>query len=226
MRRWARAIVGDSDEADDVAQEAVIVVYRKIEQFRGDSSFSGWLYRITARLAGQRRRRFARRVALARSASHTDAPTVYTTDPGGRVDASRLALRVEELYDALPAAQRAAMGLVDLDGYTPAQAAEMMAVAPGTLRVNLSKARASVRRRLLAQIPELVVAAESAMAAAWTAPRGSIDVGALVSRRRRRWLGRGAGVLFWGCAVPFGVVVLLATVYGLGMLAFVWWIAP
>jgi DNA-directed RNA polymerase specialized sigma24 family protein len=31
MRRWARAIVGDSDEADDVAQEAVIVVYRKIE---------------------------------------------------------------------------------------------------------------------------------------------------------------------------------------------------
>jgi hypothetical protein len=72
---------------------------------------------------------------------------------------------------------------------------------------------------------ELVVAAESAMAAAWTAPRGSIDVGALVGRRRRRWLGRGAGVLFWGCAVPFGVVVLLATLYGLGMLAFLWWIA-
>jgi DNA-directed RNA polymerase specialized sigma24 family protein len=73
------------------------------------------------------------------------------------VDTSRLALRVEELYDTLPAAQRAAMGLVDFDGYTPAQAAEMMAVAPGTLRVNLSKARASVRRRLLAGIPELAV---------------------------------------------------------------------
>ncbi|MES2521393.1 MAG: RNA polymerase sigma factor [Gemmatimonadota bacterium] len=155
MRRWARALVGDSDEADDVAQEAVIVVYAKIEQFRGDASFSGWLYRITARVAGQRRRRFVRRVALVRAAPLTDSAIVYTTDPGGRVDAGRLAAQVEQLYDTLPAAQRAAMGLVDLDGYTPAQAAEMMDVAPGTLRVNLFKARASVRRRLLASVPEL-----------------------------------------------------------------------
>lgn len=72
---------------------------------------------------------------------------------------------------------------------------------------------------------ELVVAAETAMAAAWTAPRASIDVGALVARRKHRWLGRGAGVLFWGCAVPFGVFVLLATLYGLGMLAFVFWMS-
>lgn len=155
MRRWARAIVGDSDEADDVAQEAVIVVYRKIEQTRDDLSFSGWLYRITARVAGQRRRRFARRVALVRGAPLSDAATVYTTDPGGRVDATRLALQVEALYDTLPTAQRTAMGLVDFDGYSPSQAAEMMDVAPGTLRVNLSKARASVRRRLLAGVPEL-----------------------------------------------------------------------
>ena len=157
MRRWARAIVGDSDEADDVAQEATIVVYRKIGQFRGDSSFSGWLYRITARVAGQRRRRFTRRERLARGAPQSDAAAVYTTDPGGRVDASRLALQVEALYDTLPTAQRTAMGLVDFDGYTSAQAAEMLDVAPGTLRVNLSKARASVRRRLLSQIPELAV---------------------------------------------------------------------
>ena len=73
---------------------------------------------------------------------------------------------------------------------------------------------------------ELVVAAERAMAVAWTAPRGTIDVGALVRRRRYRLLGRGAGVLFWGCAVPFGVFVLLATLYGLGILAFVLWAAP
>lgn len=72
---------------------------------------------------------------------------------------------------------------------------------------------------------ELVVAAETAMAAARTAPRGEIDVGALLARRRRRWVSRGSGLLFWGCAVPFGVFVLLATLYGLGMLAFVWWIA-
>ncbi|MES2521392.1 MAG: hypothetical protein V4617_01750 [Gemmatimonadota bacterium] len=72
---------------------------------------------------------------------------------------------------------------------------------------------------------ELVVAAESAMAAEWTAPRASIDVGVLITRRRRRWLGRGNQLLFWGCAVPFAAFVLLATVFGLGALAYVTWFA-
>jgi hypothetical protein len=110
---------------------------------------------------------------------------------------------------------------------TERDALELLLTAPRAelMEPDSAAARAIDSDPALRAGAELVVAAESAMVAAWTAPRGSIDVGALVGRPRRRWLGRGAGVLFWGCAVPFGVFVLLATLYGLGMLAFLWWSA-
>jgi len=55
----ARAVLGDSDEVDDVVQEAFIKVYRSLSSFRGDAKFSSWLYRIArneAINAGKRRR--------------------------------------------------------------------------------------------------------------------------------------------------------------------------
>ena len=155
MRRWALAYVLDRDEAEDVAQEAAIVVYRKIGQYRAEASFTAWLYRITARTAGQRRRRTARRRRLGAGPRTLPEVTMYQTDPGARVDGARLGAVMRALYEGLPPRQRAVMGLVDFEGFTPAEAAEMMGLAPGTLRVNLFKARASMRRRLLAAVPGL-----------------------------------------------------------------------
>ncbi len=101
----------------------------------------------------------------------------------------------------------------------------MLLVAPRSELVD----RDSAAARAIASDPalqagaELVVAAESAMAAAWSAPRAPVDIRALITRRRRRWLGRGSGMLFWGCAVPFGVVVLLLMLFGLGMAVYTLW---
>jgi RNA polymerase sigma-70 factor, ECF subfamily len=155
LYRWALANATDVDDADDIAQQALVAVYRKIGQFRSESPLAVWLYRLTTRTAAQRRRTFARRRALDVRAHADVARRVYETDPGGRVDRDRLTTLVRQCYDRLPPQQRAALSLVDLEGYTPAEAAELMELAPVTLRANLFKARASVRRQIFSLSPAL-----------------------------------------------------------------------
>ena len=155
LQRWALANALDVDDAEDIAQQALVTVYRKLHQFRGESPLVVWLYRLTMRTATQRRRTFARRKSLDKRAHADVLKRVYETDPGGRVDRERLTALVRDCYDRLPPQQRAALSLVDLEGYTPAEAAVLMDLAPVTLRANLFKARASVRRRVFATSPAL-----------------------------------------------------------------------
>lgn len=155
LYRWALANATDIDDADDIAQQALVAVHRKIGQFRSESPLAIWLYRLTTRTVAQRRRTFARRKALDVRAHAEVARRVYETDPGGRVDRDRLTALVRQCYDRLPPQQRAALSLVDLEGYTPAEAAELMELAPVTLRANLFKARSSVRRQIFTLSPAL-----------------------------------------------------------------------
>jgi RNA polymerase sigma-70 factor (ECF subfamily) len=155
LYRWALANATDVDDADDIAQQALLAVYGKIGQFRSESPLAVWLYRLTTRTAAQRRRTFARRRVLDVRAHADVARRVYETDPGGRVDRDRLTALVRQCYERLPPQQRAALSLVDLEGYTPAEAAELMEVAPVTLRANLFKARSSVRRQIFTLSPAL-----------------------------------------------------------------------
>jgi RNA polymerase sigma-70 factor (ECF subfamily) len=155
LYRWTLANATDVDDADDIAQQALVAVYGKIGQFRSESPLAVWLYRLTTRTAAQRRRTFARRKALDARVHANVARRAYETDPGGRVDRDRLSALVRQCYDRLPPQQRAALSLVDLEGYTPAEAAELMELAPVTLRANLFRARSSVRRQIFTLSPAL-----------------------------------------------------------------------
>src|SRR4051812_10861686 len=61
IRRWARHLVADEDEADDVTQDVLLLVQRRLPQFEARSRFSTWLYRITQNVALERRRKDGRR---------------------------------------------------------------------------------------------------------------------------------------------------------------------
>ena len=143
LYRWALANATDTNDADDIAQQALVAVHRKIGQFRGESPFAVWLYRLTTRTAAQRRRTLhSAEIARMRARKRMSTRRVYETDPGGRVDRDRLTALVRECYDRLPPQQRAALSLVDLEGYTPAEAAELMELTPGdSSRQSLQGAR-------------------------------------------------------------------------------------
>ena len=144
--RWAIALCGDDDEAEDIMQEVFVRVHRKLGGFRGDGAFEGWLYRITRRVAGR-----ARRSRVYHAASTTQ--DVYLTDPGARVDRERAVELIRVIAKTLPMRQREVFVLCDIEGRTPAEAAGMLGMKDVSVRASLFKARASIRRSILASHP-------------------------------------------------------------------------
>ncbi|WP_284349585.1 RNA polymerase sigma factor [Roseisolibacter agri] len=153
VHRWALVFAADPDEADDVAQEAFVLMHRQLAAFRGEAPLAAWLYRIVRRAAGQRRRTTQRRHRLATSAGALPERDVYLTDPGARVDRQWVAARIREVFGGLPRRQREIFDLADLQGYDPAEIAAMTGLNPATVRANLYKARAAVRAHLIARHP-------------------------------------------------------------------------
>lgn len=147
--RWALVFTADPDEADDITQETFVLMYRRLRQYGGEASFEGWMYRITRRVASQRGRTQRRRARLAASPKARPEAEAYHTDPGARVDRQRLRDLVLEGVERLPSKQREIFDLVDLQGLTPAEAAELTGSNPATVRVHLFKARGAIRGRLV-----------------------------------------------------------------------------
>lgn len=149
--QWALALVGDPDEADDVVQETFVRVAEKLGSYRGDGVFEGWLYRITRRVAGSRRRTASRRARLAASPTAQPSQEVYLTDPGARVDRQRAAAAIIDLSRRLPSRQREVFTMCDLHGKSPMEVSSVLGMNTNTVRAHLFKARATIRQRLLMQ---------------------------------------------------------------------------
>lgn len=151
--RWALMFANDPDDAEDISQEVFVRTYRQLGNYRSDGPLEAWLYRITRRTAIQMRRTRSRRGRLALSPGARPARDVYTTDPGGRVDRERAAVVIHELFAGLPRRQREIFDLVDLQGLSPAEAADRTGMKPVSVRANLFKARKAIRESLLATHP-------------------------------------------------------------------------
>lgn len=144
--RWAIALSGDEDDAQDICQEVFVRVHRKLWSFRGDGAFEGWLYRITRRVAAR-----ARPNSLPQTASTSQE--VYVTDPGARVDRERAVELIRLIAATLPMRQREVFMLCDIEGRAPAEAAAILGMKDVSVRASLFKARAAIRRTVLATHP-------------------------------------------------------------------------
>jgi RNA polymerase sigma-70 factor (ECF subfamily) len=142
--RWAIGLSGDEDDAEDVTQEVFVRVHRKLGSFRGDGPFDAWLYRITRRVVLRMR---------PRDSIPMDGPDVYVTDPGGRVDRERAVALIQAIAATLPMRQREVFLLCDIEGRTPADVAGILNMKDVSVRASLFKARASIRRTILATHP-------------------------------------------------------------------------
>ncbi len=144
--RWALVRTGDEDLAEDVAQEVLLRVHRYIRAFDGRSRFTTWLYRVVASVAtdaARRRQRDDARSARLASATHRDPASVR--NPADAPDAPTIRRMLSTFLSSLSPRQRAAFELVDLQGYSGREAAEMEQIDEATLRVHLSRARSVIR---------------------------------------------------------------------------------
>lgn len=139
-RMWAIALrtLGDPDEAADAVQDALISAFRCASGFRGQAQVTTWLHRIVVNACLDRIRRN-------RARPTAPLPDGGSGEPALTLDAmaaqeSRLA--VGDALRSLPVEQRAAIVLVDVEGYSVAETAQLLGIAEGTVKSRCARGRA------------------------------------------------------------------------------------
>lgn len=156
VRQWARRLVADDDEAEDVAQLVLVRMHERLDEFEGRSRFGSWLYRITRNVALERRRGEARRSALL-ARELASQPVASSPMTGADVaDDARLRSLIASHFAALPSRQREVFELVELRGLASSDVAVQLGIDASTVRVLLLRARRTIRARLLALHPNLL----------------------------------------------------------------------
>jgi RNA polymerase sigma-70 factor, ECF subfamily len=138
--RLARAmflVTGSHSEADDLAQEAMVRLFERWGRVRAMDSPTGYLYRVAMNLCRSRFRRLAVRARLAVTGGTPVDPAAVAEDR----DTLGRALA------ALPTGQRAAIVLVEWLGLDDREAGRALGIQPGSVRVRVSRARATLRGR-------------------------------------------------------------------------------
>ena len=143
----------DPAVAEDVAQDTFVAAFRKIHTFH-TGNFRAWLMRIAANACRDHLRsaRVRRNVSLE---ALEESPSFVVTDTGGTPEAYALRRElvgmIQETLGRLPADQRLAVVLVDVQEYSYGEAAQIMGVPIGTVKSRLSRGRLTLRDHLLAQ---------------------------------------------------------------------------
>nr|WP_240943720.1 RNA polymerase sigma factor SigM [Micromonospora thermarum] len=144
-RLWAVALrtLGDREEAADALQDALLSAHRAADRFRGDSAVTTWLHRIVvnACLDRIRRRQAHPTVPLPDGVRDAEGGT-GAVEPAAPAPDHDTALVVRQALATLPAEQRAALVLVDVQGYPVAEVARILGVAEGTVKSRCARGRA------------------------------------------------------------------------------------
>ncbi len=134
-------IVGSSD-AEEVAQEVFVRIFRALGSFRGESALSTWIYRLTVNAALSYVAKRSRRNEVGDEAlGQLPAEAAPQTDPGLRT-------RIEAALGQLPAGYRAILVLHDVEGLSHEECAAILECRIGTCKSQLHKARARMREIL------------------------------------------------------------------------------
>jgi RNA polymerase sigma-70 factor (ECF subfamily) len=145
----ALRLVGDRKDAEDVAQDAYLRVFRALKGFRGDAQFETWLYRIVANAAMshlRRRRRFGDVLAEPEDGPLPEIPSAARTDEQA-VDRQAL----QDALDSLPVSLRTVVVLKDVYGLSCQEIGDQIGVSEGAVKVRLHRARRRLKLMLMGE---------------------------------------------------------------------------
>ena len=142
-------MLGDREEAADVAQEAFLSLHRHGKRFRREARFSTFVYRVAANAALNRRRTLgrkrAREQALARhQQAGFDLPAPHR-DPEDAASGGEIQERVQQALLELPPGLRMAVVLYDIEGQSYSEIADALRIPEGTVKSRIHRARSALR---------------------------------------------------------------------------------
>ncbi len=156
MYAVALRMFANREDAQDCLQEAMLRVYRSIGSFKGQSSFSTWLYRITMNtcLDELRRKKNKQSASLDSLLEQGWSPADESAAPEKHALRSELKRELQSAISELPEDMRSAVVLRDVQGFAYDEIAQMLDVNVGTVKSRISRAREKLRGKLRER-PEL-----------------------------------------------------------------------
>ena len=158
IQRLIGRMVRDVDIVEDIAQETFIRAYRALPQFRGDSAFYTWLYRIAVNTAKKALMDMKRNPLVSESAlrsdedgdepSRTESELSDGETPEGILASKEIAAAVNSAVEALSDELRQAITLREIEGLSYEEIAEAMNCPIGTVRSRIFRAREAIALRL------------------------------------------------------------------------------
>lgn len=140
-RMWAVAVrtCRDPELAADAVQDGFISAFRRADSFRGDAQVTTWLHRIIVNACLDRLRRVK---------PTSELPEYELADRRDEHSSTVVRLDVQEALGKIPEAQRLALTLVDMQGLSVAEAAQVLEVAEGTIKSRCARGRAALAELL------------------------------------------------------------------------------
>jgi RNA polymerase sigma factor (sigma-70 family) len=156
--RAVLAALGSAAEADDVAQDAFVMAYRKLESFRGEAAFRTWVLAIAWRKALDRRKSMARWLRLTMTPAEANGEVTNWIEqmPGDtpsqeeQLAASQLQETAKRLIRTLPRKLRDALLLAGSGDYTYQQISHILGVPVGTVKWRVAEARRVLKQKMAA----------------------------------------------------------------------------
>ena len=164
-------MTGNVSEAEDLAQEVFIQLFRKVGSFRGDSAFTTWLHRLTVNQVLMHFRK--RSVKLEQTTDEGDTPVQVvrgTENPNSMPVVDRIA--IDKAITQLPPGYRTVFILHDIEGHEHEEIARMLGCSVGTSKSQLHKARMKLRDLLRQQNVDQKLQSKSARASKDGFPNG------------------------------------------------------
>lgn len=150
MYAVALRMCGNREDAQDCLQEAMLRVYRAIGGFKGQSSFSTWVYRITMNtcLDELRRKKNRQSTSLDSLLDMGWSPSDDTNAPEKQAMRSELRRNLNRAIQELPEEMRSAVVLRDIQGFSYEEIAHMLEINVGTIKSRISRGREKLREKM------------------------------------------------------------------------------
>ncbi len=151
LYRAARAMSGDSVEAEDIVQETWMRAYAHLSTFRKESALSTWLLRILINEVLGRKRRAKSTVELDETSDQMSRVIMFPncgSDPESSMSRTQVRILLERAIDTLPPDFRAVFVLRSVEELSGAEVAEQLGIPEATVKTRLHRARALIQREL------------------------------------------------------------------------------
>jgi RNA polymerase sigma-70 factor (ECF subfamily) len=155
LARLLSRMVRDQAEIEDITQESFIKAYRALPQFRGESAFYTWLYRIAVNTAKNYLVARGRRAPTTTEFSNEEAEGFEDAEllrdiatPDAELQTKQIAAAVNKAVEALPEELRTAITLREIEGLSYEEIAQMMDCPIGTVRSRIFRAREAIAEKI------------------------------------------------------------------------------